>query len=103
MERLIVCARCHRHVKLGDTCPFCRARAAVGLAGAVAVGLGMSLAAACGSTVVGPGGASASTTIGGDVGGAGGTTSSGTTSSDTGYGGVLPPYGPPPPWKDAEP
>jgi len=109
MDELVVCRGCHRHVKSADAvCPFCRrrmpARSARALAGAVALGIGLSVAA-CGDSVALYGAPPPDDAGTGGTAGSGGTTGTGgtttgttttTTSSGTGGGAVVA-YGPPPP------
>jgi hypothetical protein len=61
MSELVVCEVCHRHVKAKDErCPFCShgmsaRNSALGIAGAIVVTVGLSLAA-CGDEASGGGG-----------------------------------------------
>ena len=88
VDKLVVCQVCHRHVKQGDgRCPFCRsampeARASVLLAGAVAVGIGLSLAACSAISTYGPPPYDAAPPV---------------DSGSDADGGMLGAYGPPPP------
>lgn len=96
MEKLVVCGVCHRHVKHRDAaCPFCKSaispvRGAVGLAGVVAVGLTLGLAACTSS---GSGGSGGGTTTGDG----GALPAYGAPAWDSGAGGMVEAYGPPPP------
>lgn len=97
MEQLVVCGVCHRHVKHREAeCPFCNSAMpavcrTVGLAGVVAVGVTLSLAA-CSSTITGSGGGGAAASSTTPSGGGGGS-----VIPDGGFGGALADYAPPPP------
>lgn len=107
MDSLVLCERCQRHVKRRDAaCPFCKVRMPVrsvlGLAGALLVGVEVSLTACGGSTrslYAGPPGGGGAGGLD-STGGRGGTTatlSSSSSSSTTDSGGMGGAYGPPPP------
>ena len=103
--RLTICQCCRRHVKTGDsTCPFCGTRnTASGMSSAglfVAIAVGASALAACGTSDTTPGGAGGAAGqdagFSGAYGGAvGWDSAAGAAGYDGGYAGA---YGGAPPW-----